>query len=128
MTKGVSHLRGLERNEAIDRALLYTFQLSNKNYAKMRAALSSEAFVLALEQDGWTVTGLDEMAVLRKKIESIMLGMSMWIEGASGTIVRNWVATLRAALAETPGEKPVPRPHKCQVCGFDFTQLVDSPI
>jgi hypothetical protein len=43
------------RIEAIDRALLYVFQLSGKDYEKMRNWRSAEALIAALEQDGWTV-------------------------------------------------------------------------
>lgn len=50
----------LERSpeEAVGAALLYTFQLSDKDYRKMQAALSEVAFIRALEQDGYTVAPL----------------------------------------------------------------------
>jgi len=47
--------RRLDREEAIDRALLYVFQLSGKDYEKMRTAFSSVSVIRALEQDGWTI-------------------------------------------------------------------------
>lgn len=51
-------LRNLTREEAVEKALLHTFQLSDKDYRKMQAALSEVAFIRALEQDGWTVEAL----------------------------------------------------------------------
>jgi hypothetical protein len=51
--------RNLDRDEAIEKALLHTFQWSDKQYAKMRTALTEAAFVRALEQDGYTVALLD---------------------------------------------------------------------
>lgn len=56
VNEGEDDVSSEERDEAIDRALLYTFQLSNKDYTKMRNNRSSESFVRALEQDGYTVT------------------------------------------------------------------------
>ena len=46
------------REDAIERALLYVFQLSDKDFRKMQTAMSGEAFVRALEQDGYTVATL----------------------------------------------------------------------
>lgn len=52
-------LRQLTREEAVEKALLFTFQLSGKDYRKMQAALSEVAFIRALEQDSYTVAALD---------------------------------------------------------------------
>jgi hypothetical protein len=41
--------------EAVEKALLHTFQLSGKDYRKMQTAMSETAFIRALEQDGYTV-------------------------------------------------------------------------
>jgi hypothetical protein len=46
------------RDDAIERALLYVFQLSGKDYRKLQTAMSGIAFVQALEQDGYTVARL----------------------------------------------------------------------
>ena len=59
---------GRTRDEAIDAALLYVFQLSGRDYDKMRTALSSVAFVRALEQDGWTVAPQEAVAEYRKAL------------------------------------------------------------
>lgn len=46
------------REDAIDKALLYVFQLSGKDYREMRAAGSAVALIRALGQDGFTVAAL----------------------------------------------------------------------
>jgi hypothetical protein len=48
----------MNADEAIERALLYVFQLSDKDYRKFQTALSESAFVRALEQDGFTVAAI----------------------------------------------------------------------
>lgn len=45
----------LKPEDAVGKALLYVFQLSNKDYRKMQRATSETAFIRALEQDGYTV-------------------------------------------------------------------------
>lgn len=65
--------RPMTREEAVEKALLYVFQLSGKDYRKMRTALSEDSFIRALEQDGWTIARLrdpDEQrrATLRRVI------------------------------------------------------------
>ena len=49
----------MDREEAVERALLFTFQLSNKTYRKMQTAMSEVSFIRALEQDGYTIVPLD---------------------------------------------------------------------
>ena len=49
----------LTAEEAVEKALLFTFQLSSKDYRKMKTALSEAFFIRALEQDGYTVAALD---------------------------------------------------------------------
>lgn len=49
----------LSPGEAVEKALLFTFQLSNKDYRTMQTALSEASFIRALEQDGYTVSRLD---------------------------------------------------------------------
>jgi hypothetical protein len=48
----------LTPEEAVEKALLYTFQLSDKDYRKMQRASSETAFIRALEQDGYTIAAL----------------------------------------------------------------------
>ena len=68
--------------EAVEKALLFTFQLSNIDYRAMQRATSEVAFIRALEQDGYTVT--------RKAY-------------VPAGVLREWATTLRALSgAESP--------------------------
>jgi hypothetical protein len=65
-----AELRALDRDEAIDKALLYVLQLSGKDYRKMQTALTPVALVRALEQDGYTVVSLDRLARAEAVVEA----------------------------------------------------------
>lgn len=56
----------LTAEEAVERALLHTFQLSDKDYRKMQRALSEVVFIRTLEQDGYTVAALDAARAQRE--------------------------------------------------------------
>jgi len=58
VTETPAEPQALSAEEVVEKALLHTFQLSNKDYRKMQAALSEVAFIRALEQDGYTVAPL----------------------------------------------------------------------
>jgi hypothetical protein len=47
--------RSLTADEAVEKALLHTFQLSDEDYRQFQTAFSESVFIRALEQDGWTV-------------------------------------------------------------------------
>ena len=60
--------RTLTAEEAVEKALRYVFQLSNKDYRKMQAALTEVRFIQALEQDGYTICSLAEQRRLAQAI------------------------------------------------------------
>jgi hypothetical protein len=85
----------LTPEEAVEKALLYTFQLSDKDYRKMQRAASETAFIRALEQTGYTVAALRAATPDPAEPTGFRPGMSY---GNGGNVLSD-----RAASAAEPG-------------------------
>jgi hypothetical protein len=79
----------LTPEEAVEKALLHTFQLSNRDYRKMQRAMSEVAFVRALEQDGYTVARSDERERSEELAGLAMTGASLSHLNRSGIIAHH---------------------------------------
>jgi acyl CoA:acetate/3-ketoacid CoA transferase len=107
----------LTPEEAVEKALLHTFQLTNKDYRKMQAAMSEVAFIRAIEQDGYTVVPSAERA-RSGRLEAIAAAAKAALDAHAADIRREveltgepaaggagcWCHALRAAVEEADRE------------------------
>lgn len=126
----MSEPRTLGPEEAVDRALLYAFQLSKIDYEKVKSALAPIAFLRALQFDGYVITRDPDAALaeLRRKVEAEPFSPNGTLPDHAGPMLAPTLRDYRRRILALLPNPVTENPQRRLDCGcvVDNNQLLIS--